>query len=156
MKDFNHIDRKNNPCMVDISEKEDTARYALARTKVLLPEIVIEKFVDNDIRSKKGPVFQTSIIAGTSALKQTSNLIPFCHQINIESSNIDITLEGRYAIVECSVKAFGKTGVEMEALMGAQIAALTIYDMCKAFSHSIEIQNCYLVKKSGGKSDYKA
>lgn len=155
MKEFSHVDKKNNPCMVDVSDKTETARYALARTEISLPQVVRDQFVDGEINSKKGPVFQTAIIAGTMALKQTAQLIPFCHQLNIEGSKVEIKLEGESAIIDCSVKTFGKTGVEMEALMGAQVAALTIYDMCKAFGHDMEIGKGRLIEKTGGKSDYK-
>ena len=153
MKEFSHVDNNNNPCMVDVSEKNETSRFALARTEVWLPLIVREQFKDGDIQSKKGPVFQTAIIAGTMALKRTSELIPFCHQLNIEGSKVEISLIGEHAVIDCSVKTFGKTGVEMEALLGAQLAALTIYDMCKAFGHDMKIQNGRLIEKKGGKSD---
>lgn len=156
MKDFSHVDKDNNPCMVDVSDKSETSRYALARTEVWLPKIIRDQFVDGEIISKKGPVFQTAIIAGTMALKQTAVLIPFCHQLNIEGSKVEIKLEGECAVIKCSVKTFGKTGVEMEALVGAQMAALTIYDMCKAFGHDMEIRNGRLIEKRGGKSEYKS
>ncbi|RLA65598.1 MAG: cyclic pyranopterin monophosphate synthase MoaC [Epsilonproteobacteria bacterium] len=149
-----HVDEKNNPKMVDVSPKVETNRYAYARCHVVLPPEIIDLFSGKEIHSKKGPVFQTAIIAGTMALKQTSALIPFCHQLNIEGSKIEIKMEKNIAFVDCTVKCFGKTGVEMEALMGAQIAALTIYDMCKAISQNIVIDNLHLVKKKGGKSDY--
>ena len=154
MKDFSHIDKNNNPCMVDVSDKKETSRFAHARAEVWLPPIVREQFKDGDIQSKKGPVFHTAIIAGTMALKQTANLIPFCHQLNIEGSSVEIKLSGELAVIDCTVKTFGRTGVEMEALVGAQLAALTVYDMCKAFGHDMEIRNCQLIEKRGGKSDY--
>ncbi|MBK22838.1 MAG: cyclic pyranopterin monophosphate synthase MoaC [Halobacteriovorax sp.] len=155
MKEFSHIDKNNNPCMVDVSKKNETTRFAHARTEVWLPKVIRDQFIDGDIQSKKGPVFHTAIIAGTMGLKQTSNLIPFCHQLNIEGSSVEIKLEGESAVIDCTVKNTGKTGVEMEALMGAQIAALTIYDMCKAFGHEMQIRNGKLIEKRGGKSDYK-
>ena len=135
--------------------KEETIRKAIAETKVWLPEVILEQFIDGDIISKKGPVFQAAIIAGTMGLKNTSQLIPFCHQINIEGSSITIEIKGEFAVINCQAKTFGKTGIEMEALVGAQIAALTIYDMCKSLSHKIRIEGCHLVEKSGGKHDYK-
>lgn len=155
MKNFSHIDKENNPTMVDITQKQNTSRYAIAYTEIQLPKIVREHFINGDIQSKKGPVFQTAIIAGTMALKQTSQLIPFCHQLNIEGAKISIDLKDECAVIKCKVKTFGKTGVEMEALVGAQIAALTIYDMCKAFGHKMKINNCRLEEKKGGKSDYQ-
>ncbi|MCO4756305.1 MAG: cyclic pyranopterin monophosphate synthase MoaC, partial [Bacteriovoracaceae bacterium] len=99
-------------------------------------------------------VFNTAIIAGTMGLKQTSQLIPFCHQINIEGSKIDIELQGEHAVITCEARTFGKTGVEMEALTGAQIAALTIYDMCKSIDNTMRIESCSLLSKKGGKSDF--
>lgn len=149
-----HVDEKNNPKMVDVSPKTETHRFAHARCQVILPPEIIYLFSGEEIHSKKGPVFQTAVIAGTMALKQTSSLIPFCHQLNIEGSKIEIKMEKNIAIIDCQVKCFGKTGVEMEALMGAQMAALTIYDMCKALSQNIVIENLHLVEKRGGKSDY--
>ena len=155
MNDLSHLDERSVPRMVNISSKENSQRSAIARTEVWLPEEIREKFKDGDIHAKKGAVFKTAIIAGTMGLKQTSQLIPFCHQINIEGIKIDITLEGDRAVILCSVNTYGKTGVEMEALMGAQIAALTIYDMCKSLGHQMRIENCHLLKKRGGKSDYQ-
>jgi cyclic pyranopterin monophosphate synthase len=155
LKEFTHIDKKNNPCMVDISNKNETFRSAVAVSEIWLPEVVRKQFKEGDIQSKKGPVFTTAIIAGTMALKQTSSLIPFCHQLNIEGSKIEIDLKNEHAVIRCEVRTFGKTGVEMEALTGAQIAALTIYDMCKAFGHEMKIENCQLIEKLGGKSDFK-
>ena len=155
MSQFTHINEAGEPCMVDVSDKTITSRTAVARSEVWLPKVIRDQFCDGDIISKKGPVFQTAIIAATMGLKKTSELIPFCHQINIEGSKVDIELVGECAVIECLCKTSGKTGVEMEALMGAQIAALTIYDMCKAFGHEMKIQNCHLVKKTGGKSDFQ-
>lgn len=154
METFSHINQNNQPCMVDVSDKVNTDRTAHARAEVWLPKVIRDQFVDGDIQSKKGPVFQTAIIAGTMALKQTSLLIPFCHQINIEGSSIEIHLEGECAVIDCKSRTFGKTGIEMEALVGAQMAALTIYDMCKAFGHEMKLQNCQLIEKTGGKSDF--
>lgn len=155
MNDFSHLNQNRNPRMVDITKKEETKRRAVAETKVWLPEKIREKFKDGDICLEKGAVFQTAIVAGTMGLKQTSNLIPLCHQINIEGSEIEINFEGEFAVILCEVSTFGKTGVEMEALVGAQIAALTIYDMCKSLGHEMRIENCRLIEKRGGKSDYR-
>jgi len=152
---FTHVDKNNKPTMVDVSDKTETSRSAHARAHISLPKVVTDQFIDGEINSKKGPVFQTAIIAGVMALKNTSNIIPFCHQLNIEGSKIDIKLIENKAVINCTVKCFGKTGVEMEALMGAQIAAITIYDMCKAFGHDMTIGPVNLISKSGGKSDYK-
>jgi cyclic pyranopterin phosphate synthase len=112
---------------------------------------------DGEITTAKGPVFQTAIVAGTMAAKRTHELIPFCHPIGLESCriSIDIDQDGD-AVVDCRTVVTHKTGVEMEALTGAGVAALTIYDMCKALSHDMVIDRVHLVSKTGGKSDYKA
>lgn len=141
--------------MVDVTEKKATQRKAKARSIVVLPAAVLDLLNDGEIESKKGPVFQTAIIAGVMAAKRTAELIPFCHQLSIEACSVDIFLnEHNYAVVECTVSVFCKTGVEMEALVGASTAALTIYDMCKGVSHQIIIRETKLVAKSGGKSDW--
>ena len=140
--------------MVDVSDKKETLRYALACVEIWPGQVVLDKFKDGDIKTKKGSVFQTAIIAGTMAVKKTCQIIPFCHSLNIEDSSITVTMKKRKIIIHCSVKTFGKTGVEMEALLGAQVAALTIYDMCKSLGHNMKIHNGRLLKKSGGKTDY--
>lgn len=155
-----HVDAQNNPKMVDVSQKVITRRTATARSVIALDQQLWEQLGLNnshtdDIYTKKGPVFQTAIIAGTMAVKKTSELIPFCHPLAIEKCNIQIQPAENYQIIiECTVAVSGKTGVEMEALTGVTVAALTIYDMCKALSHSITIQNTQLVEKRGGKSDF--
>jgi cyclic pyranopterin phosphate synthase len=148
-----HIDDKNNPTMVDISEKSISLREATAKSIVKLPDIISREINENgELNLKKGPVFHTAIIAGTMAIKKTSELIPFCHPLLITSAKIKINLLDKNTIeVLCTVKIEGKTGVEMEALTGATIAALTIYDMCKALSHEIIIESTQLVEKRGGK-----
>lgn len=151
---FTHIDENNKPTMVDVSQKKETAREAHARGEVWLPQKIRDHFVDGELNSKKGPVFGCAIIAGTMAVKKTADLIPFCHQINIESSKLDIKLDGECAVINCRVKTSGKTGVEMEAIVGVNIAAATIYDMCKAFGHEMVIRDIQLVSKTGGKSDF--
>ena len=151
---FTHVDAKNNPKMVDVSEKLITERQAKAYAEVELPPEVLAAFKDGDIHSKKGPVFHTAIIAGTQAMKKTSELIPFCHQINLEKASLEINLEGNKVIIRSMVKCVGKTGVEMEALAGVSVAGLTIYDMCKAFSQNIIIKDIHLRQKSGGKTSY--
>lgn len=151
--DLTHIDKKNNPTMVDISDKEITQREAHARSIVWLPDSVTNKITKGgDIESKKGPVFSTAIIAGTMGVKNTSNLIPFCHPLAIDSIKIKINHESKNILhIDCVVKITGKTGVEMESLTGATIAALTVYDMCKALSHEIRIESTQLISKTGGK-----
>jgi molybdenum cofactor biosynthesis protein MoaC len=119
-----------------------------------------KRILRDDITGKKGPVFATAIVAGTMAVKKTSDLIPFCHNILIDSCDINIDLIQEtstvYAQIDCIVKTTGKTGVEMEALVGVSNAALCIYDMLKAVSHEIRIDGIHLVSKVGGKSDYKS
>jgi len=141
--------------MVDISEKAITKRNALARCRVVLPSEITSLFKNGDIVSPKGPVFSTAIVAGTLAAKKTADLIPFCHPIGLDDCKIriELTQQPMEVLVECEVSVTHKTGVEMEALTGASIAALTIYDMCKALSHNIVIQEIRLIRKSGGKSD---
>ncbi len=151
---FTHVDENNQPKMVDVGEKKVTRRLAKARSVVVAPDLVMQHFKDGEISTKKGPVFQTAIIAGTMALKKTSELIPFCHPIPIESCHISIQVIGGQIIIDCEASTHGKTGIEMEALCGASLAALTVYDMCKALSHEIRIESTELLEKSGGKRDY--
>lgn len=156
MSTFTHLDASGNPSMVDVGEKPVTRRMAVARAVVNLPDEVLKNFEDGDIRTKKGAVFQTAIIAGVMAAKRTGELIPLCHPLGLDNCQVQISLnERREVIVECTAAVTGKTGVEMEALTGASIAALTIYDMCKAFSHDIVIREIKLMEKTGGKRDFK-
>jgi cyclic pyranopterin phosphate synthase len=151
---FTHINKDNQPKMVDVGEKKITKRKATAVAKMFLGEEIISLFENNDLKTKKGPVFQTAIIAGIQAVKKTSELIPMCHPLLINGVDVTIDiLDKEYIEIYCTVKIEGKTGVEMEALTGVNIAALTIYDMCKAVSQKMIIQEVKLVEKSGGKSD---
>ena len=150
-----HIDEHNRPAMVDISAKSATNREAHARSLLILPAKVLSELDGNEIQGKKGPVFATAIIAGVMAAKKTHELIPFCHPLGLENCNVTIAVDDGQAIVDCVCKVHHKTGVEMEALTGASIAALTIYDMCKAMSHDIVISETLLIAKSGGKQDYR-
>lgn len=153
-QDLSHIDAQNNPTMVDVSGKSVNARSALAQTRVQLPPAVKAALLDGDIQSKKGPVFHTAIIAGVMAAKKTHDLIPFCHPLPLEKCHIDIQIdEASNLLIQCRCQVHAKTGVEMEALTGATVAALTIYDMCKALSHDIVIGPIELLEKTGGKSD---
>lgn len=141
--------------MVDVGEKAETKRTAIAVSYVQLPDEMAEHIHDGEIKTLKGPVFQTAIIAGIQGAKRTFELIPLCHQLNLNKVGIDIQLKDKLLIeITCEARCSGKTGVEMEALTGASVAALTVYDMCKAFSHDIVIKETKLVKKTGGKSDY--
>jgi cyclic pyranopterin monophosphate synthase len=154
MSELSHIDARNRPAMVDVSEKTATAREASARAIVRLPAAVRDAIAGDEIQSRKGPVFATAIIAGVMAAKRTHELIPFCHPLGLEKCTIDIRVGGSDVFIDCTCRVFHKTGVEMEALTGASIAALTIYDMCKALSHDIVIADIRLLSKSGGKSDF--
>lgn len=156
MQNLTHLDEKNRPSMVDVAPKTATRRTATARAIVFLPSEVLEKIDGPELVSKKGPVFQTAILAGIMAAKKTGALIPLCHPLGLENCRVDIFFdEKKRAVVECTASLTGKTGVEMEALVGASIAALTIYDMCKALSHDIQILETKLISKTGGKKDFK-
>jgi len=154
MSKLSHVDAGNRPTMVDVSSKERSVREAHARSVVRLPPEIERLLSGNEIDSKKGPVFATAIIAGVMAAKKTHELIPFCHPIGLDDCQISITIQDDEAIVDCRCKVFHKTGVEMEALTGASVAALTIYDMLKAMSHDIVIVETRLMAKTGGKRDY--
>lgn len=152
---FSHIDQKGNPKMVDVSEKQISERSAKARCIVEMGTEIMKALSENDFRSKKGPIIQTAVVAGIMAVKKTPELIPMCHPLLISGCEVDIEAISDSALeVICTVKLKGKTGVEMEALTGASVAALTIYDMCKSFSKAIKIHTLELVEKKGGKSDY--
>lgn len=155
MAKLSHIDEHNRPAMVDVSGKAVTLREAHARSEVLLPPAVLAALEGDEISTKKGPVFATAIIAGVMAAKKTHELIPFCHPLGLDDCRITIEVEGDRAIIDCRCKVTHKTGVEMEALTGASVAALTVYDMCKALSHDIVINTTRLIAKSGGKKDFR-
>lgn len=153
---FTHV-RDGLPTMVDVAAKTPNKRTALARVRVELGAAILAGFHHNDLQGPKGPVIQTAIIAGTMAVKKTSELIPFCHPLPIEHCRIEILPDTTGLIILCEVTTTGKTGVEMEAMTGASVAALTVYDMCKALDKGIRILDLHLVAKSGGKSgDYHA
>lgn len=151
---LSHLDKNNNPNMVDVADKKITKRTAHAQAKVLLTDNILKLFENGDIKSKKGSVIQTAIIAGIMGAKKTSELIPLCHPIGLDNCKFDIYLKNNELIINCFTSVTHKTGVEMEALTGASVAALTVYDMCKAVSHDIVIKEIKLVEKTGGKSDY--
>ncbi len=156
MNQLTHLDADNNPSMVDVGEKKITKRTARARAIVVLNDDILQYLDKGDIRTKKGAVFQTAIIAGIMAAKKTGDLIPLCHPLGLENCQIDIFLnEKREVVIDCTASLTAKTGVEMEALTGASVAALTIYDMCKAMSHDIVIKEIKLMEKTGGKRDFK-
>jgi len=155
MNKLTHVDNQGNPAMVDVSEKIISLRTAMAESRVRLGQNIIDLLQGEEIYTKKGPVFQTAIIAGTQGAKRTADLVPFCHPIGLDDCKIEIKIDGIDAVVTCSTKVTAKTGIEMEAITGASIAAITIYDMCKAMSHKIEIINTRLLEKTGGKKDIR-
>jgi len=140
--------------MVDVSDKRITERIAQAQAIVHLPEEVLEALVEDELITKKGPVFQTAIIAGVMAAKNTHELIPLCHPLSLENIQVKIDIQKDQAIINSLVKVTAKTGAEMEALTAVSVAALTIYDMCKALSHRIIIKEVKLISKTGGKSEF--
>ncbi|MCM2312940.1 MAG: cyclic pyranopterin monophosphate synthase MoaC [Steroidobacteraceae bacterium] len=151
---FTHVDERRQPAMVDVGGKAVTQRTATAEARVRFPPAVAEALRESGFETSKGPVFHTAIVAGVMGAKRTHELIPFCHPLGIENCQIEIDMNDRHeAVVRCSVSVHHKTGVEMEALTGASVAALTIYDMCKALSHEIVIAELRLVEKHGGKRD---
>jgi cyclic pyranopterin monophosphate synthase len=158
-----HLDARDRPTMVDVGAKAVSHRIAEAEARVRLPANVARALRGTGHRTHKGPVFDTAILAGVMAAKRTSELIPFCHPLGLEQCRVEIELErGRagveFAVVRCRAEVHHKTGVEMEALTGATVAALTIYDMCKALSHDIRIERVRLLSKSGGQRtpEYRA
>ncbi len=153
-KQFTHIDATGNPQMVDVSEKTITKRIAKAQAVVQLGKKIVSQMKGDELITKKGPVFQTAIIAGVMAAKRTHELIPFCHPLALEDCKIRITVKKNKAMIDTEATITSKTGVEMEALTAASVAALTIYDMCKALSHNIIIEEIKLMAKSGGKKDF--
>jgi cyclic pyranopterin phosphate synthase len=158
---LSHVDAKGRPAMVNVGDKPVTRRTAHAVAIVVLPPPLAALLRGGEIESRKGPVFQTAILAGVMGAKKTSDVIPLCHPLGLDDCRLEI--EARLlpdgsgeAVVHCRVQTHAKTGVEMEALTGASIAALTLYDMGKAVSHAIVIREVRLLEKTGGKSDYWA
>lgn len=152
-----HVDPQGRPAMVDISAKPVTARAALAECRVRFPAAVAASLRAQGMATAKGAVIDTAIIAGTQAVKQTSALIPFCHPLPIDGCRFEVEWAGDTVLrIVCQVRTVHRTGVEMEALTGATVAALTVYDMCKALSHAIVIGPARLLAKRGGKRDVAA
>ena len=155
MPDLTHLDNSNQPRMVDVSQKTPTTRIATATCLVTLGAELMSQMDNGELQNKKGPVLQTAILAGISGTKKTSDLIPLCHPLPLDSAKIQITPHDEQTLlITSTAKTTGKTGVEMEALTGASVAALTLYDMCKAANPAILISDLKLAKKTGGKSDY--
>jgi len=149
-----HVDAANRPTMVDVGEKVATARTAVAEARIRLPTNVAKELARSGHRTKKGPVFDTAVIAGVLAAKRTHELIPFCHPLPLDHVAIEVVARRGGLTITCAVRVTHRTGVEMEALTGASVAALTVYDMCKALSHDIVIESVRLVSKRGGKRDF--
>ena len=154
---FSHLDAQNRPAMVNVGDKPVTKRTAHAVAVVALPPELVALIRDGEITTKKGPIFNAAILAGVMGAKKTGELIPLCHPLGLDDCQIEIKPDAARAEIEihCRVQTHGKTGVEMEALTGATVAALAIYDMAKAVSHGIVIKNVRLLEKTGGKSDYR-
>lgn len=156
MTDFSHLNKDLEPSIVNITGKKVTQRKAVAKAVVEIPENILQKLKEGDFKTAKGSVFQTAIIAGIMGAKKTGELIPLCHPIGMENCEITIEINKENEIeIFCTAEVEAKTGIEMEALTGASVAALTIYDMCKALSHDICIKEIQLIKKTGGKNDFK-
>jgi cyclic pyranopterin phosphate synthase len=152
MKELSHMDEQGRPKMVDVSGKPETERIAIAKGLVKMQAATFERIKDK--RVEKGDVLAVAQLAGISAAKQTSHLIPLCHPIFIDEVKIDFELDEKNNAVEitAAVKSTGKTGAEMEALTAVAVAALTVYDMVKGIDRGMRIESIRLVKKSGGKS----
>jgi cyclic pyranopterin phosphate synthase len=151
-----HLNDAGQPAMVNVGPKASTARLARARANVRVGADILALVTAGDLPTRKGPVFQTAIIAGVMAAKKTADLIPLCHPLGMDDCQITIeAVQPDRLRIECTARVTGKTGIEMEALTGASVAALTVYDMCKAMSHSIVIEEIRLLEKTGGKSDFR-
>ena len=148
MKKLSHFDSAGSPRMVDVSAKAPTRRVARAHAFVRIAPKVLHKLPENP----KGNPLEIARIAGIAAAKRTSELIPLCHPLMLSHADVDVTVEKKGVRIIASATATGQTGVEMEALTAAAVAALTVYDMVKALDKAIEIQDLYLLEKTGGKS----
>jgi len=155
MPSFSHLDKRGQPTMVDISGKAVSRREAVATSTVILGADILSRLEADAWDSPKGPIFQTAILAGIQGAKKTADLIPLCHPLPLTKCEVILNPEGEdRVVITCRVRTDHKTGVEMEALAGASIAALTVYDMCKALSHDIQITDTKLTLKTGGKEDF--
>lgn len=155
MSNFSHIDDQGTPLMVDTGAKKVTKRTAIAQSIVEVGDAVYDKLHELGFSTPKGSIFQTAILAGIMAAKKTGDLIPLCHPIGMDHCTVTIQVnEKKQLCIQCKTEVEAKTGIEMEALVGASLAALTIYDMCKALSHDIRIVETRLIQKTGGKKDY--
>lgn len=154
---LSHLNRRNQPAMVNVSAKPVTRRTARAEARVHLTGAAAALFDGEELRSKKGPVFQTASLAGVMAAKRTAELIPLCHPLPLDDCQVMIRMDKRdVAVIQATATAEARTGVEMEALTAATVAALTLYDMVKALGLGTTIREIRLLKKTGGKSDFRA
>jgi cyclic pyranopterin monophosphate synthase len=154
-RELTHVDAEGRPRMVDVGDKAVTRREATAEARIVFPVEVAGQLRAQAMRSSKGAVLDTAIIAGTMAVKRTHDLIPFCHPLPVEKIGFESVWQGAATLqLRCTVAAVAKTGVEMEAIVGVQIAAATVYDMCKALSHDIRIESVAVLAKRGGSRDF--
>ena len=151
---LSHLDASGNARMVDVGEKDVVSRTATASGEIIFPEDVLDTLRKQDFLSAKGSIIQTAVIAGIQGVKKTADLIPLCHSLALSKVKIDISQSKQGLTIVCEVKCMGQTGVEMEALTGVSVAALTVYDMCKALSQEIRITSIQLDEKKGGKKDF--
>ena len=150
MSKLTHLNANGEAHMVDVSAKADTARTAIAQSQVELTPAIVAAITDNNL--PKGDLFATVRIAGIQAAKKCSDLIPLCHPLPLSKITVDIELQGNSLVITALCKTTGKTGVEMEALTAASVAALTVYDMCKGLDKGMVIRETKLLEKTGGKS----
>lgn len=157
MGKLSHIDQQGKSRMVDVGNKAVTRRTAVAQVTVSFPPEVYQTLQQTQLTSAKGSITDTANVAGIMAAKRTAELIPMCHPLPIDFCKIEFTQKDQTnsLVIQAEVRVTHKTGVEMEALTAASVAALTVYDMCKALSHDIHINDLHLVNKTGGKSDFK-
>jgi cyclic pyranopterin phosphate synthase len=155
---FSHLDAQNRPAMVNVGDKPVTKRTAHAVAMISLPPELAALLRDGEITTKKGPIFHAAVLAGVMGAKKTAELIPLCHPMALDDCQIEIKPDRDRAEIEihCRVQTHAKTGVEMEALTGATVAALTLYDMAKAVSPAMVIKQVRLLEKTGGTHDYRA
>lgn len=154
-KKLTHIDSSGNPQMVDVSSKTSTARTARAQATIKVSTEILKQIRNQELVTKKGSVFQAAVLAGVMGAKRTADLIPLCHPLSMENCQVEIQVKNNKIVIDTLATITGKTGVEMEALTSASVAALTVYDMCKALSHDIIIEEIKLMEKTGGKKDFK-
>lgn len=155
MTEFSHINKNQQPSIVNIMDKKVSQRHAVAKASIELPEMMMQKLTAENFNTAKGSIIHTAIIAGIMGAKKTGELIPLCHPIGLENCEVEIKFNSNSLDIYATAEVEAKTGVEMEAMTAVSIAALTIYDMCKALSHDIIIKENKLMEKTGGKNDFK-